>query len=122
MALYLSPQELIARVHLGKPVEQWLSHVHEADYTVIKWISLDGEEKQFGLTYFESFDEGEDGFYDVHEFSVINPEDEPFGVTHIFETVEAAVAFAVSNYGASAEKFAAFGMIAEEYRKHLLSK
>jgi hypothetical protein len=58
----------------------------------------------------------------VHEFSVINPEDEPFGVTHIFETVEAAVAFAVSNYGASAEKFVALGMIAEEYRKHILSK
>lgn len=107
---------------MGKPVEQWLSHVHKADYTVIKWIALNREEKQFGLTYFESFDEGEEDFYDVHEFSVIDPEDAPLGINHVFNTVEAAVAFAVQNYGASANRFVAFGMIAEEYRKHLLSK
>ncbi len=122
MALYLSPQELIARVHLGKEVEQWLSHYNEADYTVIRWISTAKEEGQFGVTYFESFDEGDEEFHDVHEFSVIDPEDEPYGTTHLFDSVEAAVAFAIENYGASAEKFVASGMIYQEYAKHLLKK
>jgi hypothetical protein len=122
MALYLSPQELIARVHLGKEVEQWLSHYNEADYTIIRWISVAKKEGQFGVTYFESFDEGDEEFYDVHEFSVIDPEDEPYGTTYLFDSVEATVAFAIENYGASAEQFVASGMIYQEYAKHLLKK
>ncbi|GAB2864386.1 hypothetical protein [Hymenobacter ruber] len=122
MALHLSLQELIARVHLGKQVEQWLSHYNEADYTVIRWISVAKEEGKFGVTYFESFDEGDEEFHDVHEFSVIDPEDEQYGTTHLFDSVEAAVAFAIENYGASAEKFVASGMIVEEYRAYLQEK
>ncbi|WP_143164215.1 hypothetical protein [Hymenobacter daecheongensis] len=122
MASYPSPQELIARVHLGKEVEQWLSHYNEADYTVIRWISVAKEEGQFGVTYFESFDEGDEEFHDVHEFSVIDPENEPCGTTHLFDSIEAVVAFAIENYGASAEKFVASGMIYQEYAKHLLKK
>lgn len=121
MALYLSPQELVARVHLGKPVEQWLSYTHEADYTVIKWIVIDKVETKYSTTYFESFDEGEESFHDVHEFSVVDPENEPFGITHIFNSVEAAVAFAIDTYGASPDKFVAFAMIAEEYAKYFRS-
>ncbi|MGI4885646.1 MAG: hypothetical protein ACRYFR_11865 [Janthinobacterium lividum] len=122
MALFLSPQELIARLHLGKEVEQWLSHYNEADYTVIRWISVAKEEGQFGVTYFKSFDEGDEEFHDVHEFSVIDAENEPFGTTHHFDSAKAAVAFATKNYGASPDKFVAFGMIGEEYKKYLLEK
>ncbi len=122
MTLYLSPQELLARVHMGKPVEQWLSHVREADYIIIKWIVIDREEEQFSLTYLESFDEGNEEFYDVHEFSVIDSEDAPDGIMHVFYTVETAVAFAIENYGASADKFIAFAMIEKEYQKYLLEK
>ena len=122
MALYLSPQELIARVHLGKQVEQWLSYFNEADYTVIKWISIAEEEGQFGVTHFESFDEGDADFHDVQEFSVVDPENEPYGITHLFDSVEAAVAFATESYGASVNKFVASGMIGEEYKKYLLKK
>ncbi|MFD1469378.1 hypothetical protein ACFQ48_14195 [Hymenobacter caeli] len=122
MTLYLTPQELLARVHIGKPVEQWLSYVREADYTVIKWIVIDHEENQFSLTYLESFDEGDEEFYDVHEFSVTDPEDEPYGTTHLFDSVEAAVTFAIENYGASADKFVAFAMIEKEYQKYLLER
>lgn len=122
MAFYLSPQELIARVHLGKQDEQWLSYFNEADYTVIKWISVAEEDGQFGVTYFESFDEGDEDFHDVHEFSVIDPKDEPYGTTHLFDSVEAAVAFATESYGASADRFVASGMIGKEYKKYLLEK
>ena len=122
MALYLSPQELIARVRLGKKAEQWLSCFNEADYTVIRWISVAKEEGQFDVTYFESFDEGDENFHDVHEFSVIDPDNEPYDITHLFDSVEAAVALAIENYGASAEKFVASGMIYQEYAKHLLNK
>lgn len=122
MALYLSPKELIARVHLGKQVEQWLSYFNEADYAVIRWLSIAEEDGQFGVTYFESFDEGDNDFHDVHAFSVIDPENEPHGTTYFFDSVEATVAFAVENFGASADRFIASGMIGEEYKKYLLEK
>lgn len=93
-----------------------------ADYTVIKWIVIDREDKQFGLTYLESFDEGDEDFHDVHEFSVIDPADEPHGTTHLFGSVEAAVASVIRNYGASANKFVAFAIIEKEYQKYLLKE
>ena len=122
MALHLSPQEVVARVHLGKQVEQWLSYYSETDYTIIRWISVAEEDGQFGVTYFESFDEGDEDFHDIHEFSVIDRENEPYGTTNLFDSVEAAVSFAAENYGASADRFVASGMIGEEYKKYLLEK
>lgn len=73
----------------------------------------------FAVTYFESFDEGDEGFHDIYEFSVLDPADFPDGVTHQFESIDAAVSFAVDTYSALADKFVAAGMIQEEYVKHL---
>ncbi|HEX8350367.1 MAG TPA: hypothetical protein VF598_10425 [Hymenobacter sp.] len=118
MVLYLSSLELIARVHLGKEVEQWLSYYHEADYVVIRWLVIGKDQGQFTVAYHESFDEGDAYFHDVHEFSALDPDED--GTTHMFDSVEEAVAFATENYGAAADKFVAGGMIQQEYTKHLL--
>jgi hypothetical protein len=123
MSLYLSRLEVLARVHQGKEVEQWLSYTQQADYSVIRWLSLHPERPQaYGLTYFESFDEGEDGNSDVREFSVLDPENDPYGTTHHFASVDEAVAFAVEHYGASADKFVAGGMLTVEYTQHAKSQ
>ncbi|WP_324674641.1 hypothetical protein [Hymenobacter sp. GOD-10R] len=116
MALYLSSLELVARVHLGKEVEQWLSYYREADYTVIRWLIIYKDESQFTVAYHESFDEGDEGFHDVYEFSALDPDDD---TTHSFDSVEEAVAFAIENYGAAADRFVAGGMIQEEYAKYV---
>ncbi|MBT9393694.1 hypothetical protein KLP40_11015 [Hymenobacter sp. NST-14] len=119
MSHYLAASELTARLHLGKEVEQWLSHEQEAEYTFIRWMVLSKNKNQFIVTYFESFDEGDEDFHDVHEFSVLDPEDAPYGVTHEFDSVEEALAFAVEAYGAAIDKFVTGGMIQNEYAKHL---
>jgi len=116
MAFYLSPLELVARVHLGKEVEQWLGHFEEADYTVIKWLYITKDaQHQYTVCYTESFDEGDEDWHNVAEFSLLDPDEE---VTDSFALVEEAVAFAVQTYGASAERFVSAGMLPTEYAKY----
>ncbi len=116
MALYLSSLELVARVHLGKEVEQWLGHFDEADYTVIKWLYITKDaQHQYTVCYAESFDEGDEDWHNVAEFSLLDPDEE---FTDSFASVEEAVAFAVQTYGASAERFVSGGMLPTEYASY----
>ena len=117
--MYLHASELAARVNLGKEAEQWLSYEIESEYNFIKWLVISKYNKQFTITYFESFDEGSSDFHDVHEFSVLDPEDAPYGITNEFKSLEDAVDFAVKTYGASANRFVAGGMIQNEYADYL---
>jgi len=119
MALYLSNLELVARVHLGKEVEQWLSYYRGADYTVIRWLVIYKDEGRFTIAYHESFDEGDEGSHDVYEFSTLDPDDD---ITHSFDSIEEAVACAIENYDAAADKFVAGGMIQEEYAKYRIAR
>jgi hypothetical protein len=118
MFTYLSVSELVARVHLRKDVEQWLSYTQETEYAYIRWLVIGRDKNLFSVIYHESFDEGNEDVYDVYEFSVLDPEDTPYGVSHEFNSIEDAVAFAIKTYGASADKFVAAGMIQEEYAKY----
>ncbi|AMR28510.1 hypothetical protein A0257_16360 [Hymenobacter psoromatis] len=120
MVLYLSPLELVARVHLGKEVEQWLGHSETADYAVIKWLYIAKKiQNQYTVSYMESFDEGDEEWHNVAEFSLLDPDEE---VTNSFTSVEEAVAFAVQTYGASAERFVPGGMLPTEYASYWHSK
>ncbi|SFQ83317.1 hypothetical protein [Hymenobacter arizonensis] len=120
MALYLSRLELQARLHLGKEAEQWLGHADEGEYTVIKWLYLAQEDRhQYSVTYMESFDEGDEDWQHVPEFSLLDPDAEE---NTAFDSVEEAVAYAVQTYGASPDRFVAGGMLAEEYARYWQSK
>ena len=120
MALYLSPLELQARVHAGKEVEQWLSHAEEGEYTVIKWLYLAQEaQDQYSVNYLESFDEGDEEWQNVPEFSLLDPDAEN---SIAFDSVKEAVAYAVQTYGASPDRFIPGGMLAEEYARYWQSK
>ena len=119
MAEYLMDEQIRARLRLGKSVEQWLGVVQEADYTILRWLSIDKEsDESYSVVYFESFDEGNEDFLDIYAFSLVDP-DEPFGVIHTFSSVADALEFAEATYKASPHKYTAAGMIQEEYRYYI---
>jgi hypothetical protein len=74
MSFYLTKPELLARVRLGKEIAQWLGHVDEADYTIIKWLTVGKTDSQYYVLYQESFDDGDEEFCDVIEFSPVDPD------------------------------------------------
>ncbi|WP_055562984.1 hypothetical protein [Hymenobacter sp. AT01-02] len=120
MALYLSRLELQARLHIGKEAEQWIGYTNEDDYTVIKWIYLAQEDRhQYSVNYVESFDEGDEHWQQVPEFSLLDPDAEESAV---FDSVEEAVNFAVHTYGASPDRFIPGGMLAAEYATYWQQK
>ena len=120
MALYLSRLELQARLHLGKGAEQWLGHTEADDYTAIQWLYLAQEDQcRYSVTYMESFDEGNEDWQQVSEFSLLDPDAEE---SMVFDSVEEAVAYAVQTYGALPDRFVPGSMLAEEYTRYWQSK
>lgn len=113
-------EQLKGNLSVGKAVEQWLSHESKEDYTVLKWLRIDKEkDSNYSVSYFECFDDGDDDFTDIYEFSSLDP-DEPY-VINSFNSVNEALDFAVNNYSASLERFVTDGMIQEEYVQYRLS-
>ena len=120
MATYLSRLELQARVHAGKEVEQWLVYVEEGEYTVLKWLYLTKEDQyQYSVNYLESFDDGDEGWQNVAEFSLLDPDAEQQA---LFDSVDEAITFAVGTYGASPDRFIPGGMLPGEYAKYWRGK
>lgn len=121
MAKYLTKEQLISLLRLGKSVEQWLSYEDKSEYTILKWLRIDKEKNStYSVAYRESFDEGNENFLDICEFSSLNP-DEPYGVINTFDSPEEVVDFSIINYNykASENKFMSAGMIQDEYRIYL---
>ena len=119
MAKHLPSEQLISLLRIGKPVEQWLNHEDKGKYTILKWLRIDKErDSTYSVAYCESFDEGNENFLDIYEFSLLNP-DEPYGVIDTFDSLEKVLDFSIRNYNASEEKFVSAGMIQDEYRVFL---
>ena len=119
---YLEIEQLKTSLRLGKTVEQWLGHIDEEDYTILKWLSLEPEPNgKYSVVYIESFDDGNADFIDVYEFSALDP-DEPFGVIETFSSLDEAITFSINEYGALEDKFVNSGMIQDEYLAYLNNK
>ena len=119
MKRYLTREQLKSNLLLGFAVEQWLSHYREDDYTIIRWLRIDKENDQnYTVAYFECFDEGNEDFLDIYEFSLLNP-DEPYGVLTQFNNSDDALSFSTTAYEASNGKYVSTGMIQEEYQDYL---
>lgn len=119
MSFYLTKPELLARVRLGKEIAQWLGHVDEADYTIIKWLTVGKTGSQYYVLYQESFDDGDEEFCDIVEFSPVDPD---ANEEASFDSAEDTVSFAIEQHGASIDKFVAGSMINEEYARYLKAK
>ncbi len=116
---YLQIDQLKTNLSLGKIVEQWIGHIIEKDYTVLKWIRIEKEnDGEFSVVYIECFDEGDEDFVDIYDFSEIDP-DVPYGVTNTFITIDRAIEFSIREYGAFINKFVNSGMIQDEYLAYL---
>lgn len=71
------------------------------------------------VLYQESFDDGDEEFCNIVEFSLVNPDaDEEIS----FDSAEDAVSFATEQHGASIDNFVAGSMIVEEYARYLETK
>ena len=119
---YLKIEQLKTNLSLGRSVEQLLPFEKRDDYVILKWLSIDKQrDLTYDTNYFECFDDGDEDFIDIVEFSYLNP-DEPF-ITNNFETIDEALDFVVNTYSASLEKFVTGGgMIAEDYKDYLKTR
>ena len=119
--MYLNKEELLTRLKLGKPVEQWIGTVDEDDYVILKWLSVEKDRNDgYCVSYFEVYDDGNEDYLDIYEFSALDP-DEPDGLTTSFPTPELALGHCILQYDCSYENFVSGGMIQKEYRKYQAS-
>lgn len=119
MARHLLEVQVRARLSLGKPIAQFLSAQQEADYTVVKWLSISGggDQKEYSVYYNEVIGEDDENELDIVEFTPLDPDECPY-ITE-FDTIAAALAFATVTYGASPHQYVAESMIGEEYAHYL---
>lgn len=119
MKNYLTEEQLESNLSLGIAVEQWLGTINEGDYIIIRWLRIDRErDRNYTVAYFECFDDGNEGFLDIYEFSRLNP-DELYGVLSEFDNFNDALNFAETSYESSNSRYVSAGMIQEEYSDYL---
>lgn len=118
MARHLSEVQARTRLSLGKSIGQFLSRQDEADYAIIKWLTIDqGDEKAYSIYYSEVIDEGPENYLDLVELTPADPDDSP--VVEDFDTIEEALAFAATAYGALPHKYVTESMVNDEYADYL---
>lgn len=122
MARHLLEVQAKTRLSLGKSIAQFLSAQQEADYTILKWLSISkgGDEKEYSVYYSEVIGEDDENELDIVEFTPLDPDEYPY-ITE-FDTVEEALAFATTAYGASVHEYVAESMIGEEYAHYLKAR
>lgn len=109
----------MTRLSLGRSVAQFLSAQSEADYTVLKWLSISkgGEEKAYSIYYSEVLSDEEESGLDLMALAPVDYDNDP--VITEFNTIEEALVFAAETYGALAHKYVAESAINEEYISYL---
>jgi hypothetical protein len=118
------PQQLLAvqaktRLSLGKSISQFLSRQNEADYAILKWLTINkgGDCKAYSLYYSEVLEEEPEGSLNIVELTPVDPDNSP--AINEFDTMEEALEFATVTYGASPQKYVAESMIDEQYASYL---
>jgi hypothetical protein len=107
------------RLSLGKSIAQFLSRQDEADYAVLKWLTISkgGDYKSYSIYYSEVIEEEEGGLLDIVELTPVDPDDSP--IINEFDAIEEALDFATATYGASRHKYVAESMVSEQYTSYL---
>lgn len=122
MNRYLHEQEARARLSLGKSIAQFLGYEVTPNYTVLKWLTLGrGDDNAFVVCYHETEDEGDENYLDIFSFAELD-EDEPYGVTTEFDTVEDVLSFARSSYEASDQRYVVESVLQDEYADYLRAR
>lgn len=104
----------------GKPVEQFLGGGLSEEHRTIRWLDIRPDGERFCLTYYEAIDEGSESLLDLYEFSYVSPDDDP--PEHFFDTIEEALRYGASAYGASDLRWVNQFVAQDEYADYLRSK
>lgn len=104
MARHLQAWELAVRLNAGKAIEQWLGARRVDGGRAIRWLRIHGTQ----LSVFDARDEGDGGFFDLYEFTVLRESHDAFGQS------DDALAAAV-RHGAHAERWVNEGVVQDEY-------
>jgi hypothetical protein len=148
MTRHLAPPLIRAALNLGTYLEQFLGGFVVNGLPAIRWIMLqkgaddddfdddedefeeddagededDGDEDAFILKYFEVYDEGDEQWADVYDFSPVSgdPDDDEPAARHRLATLEEALALAVERYGADPARFVNQTMIGHEYYDYVM--
>jgi len=118
---YLKKEQVRSSLKVGKAVEQWLGHFSEGNDTVLKWLRIYREKEEYNVMYIECYDQGNEDFIDVYDFTIIDP-DEPYGAITSFSSIDQAIEFSKNEYGSLDDRFVTNGLIQQEYLKYLKQK
>lgn len=111
---YITKSGIERSLAAGEAVEQWLGTGQEGGRTTIRWMRIDRHRTgRFSVSTFEVYDDGNENFIDIYEFSSTDPDAD--GNPTLFDDVEGALAFAAKNLHADIGRFVGAGLIQEEY-------
>jgi len=108
-----------ARLQAGEDVEQWLGPAKVGSGTVLRYVTLSLRGDACVVTLHEQHDIGDDEWLDVYAFTSYRDDgEEP---TAELSSAEKAVAYAVEQHGAAADRFAPSGAMKADYAAYLAS-
>ena len=116
MRRFLTLSEAESALNRGKQIEQFLGGYLAYGDPAIRYAVIRIDKDKFTATVYERFEPSQAGFYDVGEFASVLPDDDP--EDHVFDSLDQAISFLMSEYGASQEKFLNQGVVDAEYRDY----
>ncbi|HVG45053.1 MAG TPA: hypothetical protein VM890_10000 [Longimicrobium sp.] len=121
MTRYLAPPFLQSCIGRGRSVEQFLGGYMDGDERALRWVEIRPEPNGVALLLHQVYDEGDEGFLDVYEFTEVDDGTERDGpaAEHHLSTLEEALLLAGELYGADPDHFVNEGVIQDEYRDYL---
>lgn len=119
MSSFLAPSMIGARLRAGEEVEQWLGPAKVGSGIVLRFVTLSPRGDGHVVTLREHHDIGDDEWLDVYAFTSYRDDgEEP---TAELGSAEEAIAYAIAQHGASADRFVAAGGMKSEYAAYLAS-
>ena len=116
---YLTPDALERALSAGHDIEQWLGARIEGPWRILKWLSIEhGRDGTATLRISEVLDDGRPDFIDIYEFTPYDAEAED-GVTYQLHDARSALECAISQHGASLDRFVNQGLVQLEYADYL---
>ncbi len=82
----------------------------------IRYAIIRREDEKIVVTVYESLEPLHPNFYDVVEFSNVEPDTDP--EDQYFDTLEDAISFLIYDRGAAVDKFVNQGMVCDEYKDY----
>jgi hypothetical protein len=116
MRHYLTLPEVEVALNRGKQIEQFLGGYLAHGDPAIRYAIIRREDEKIVVTVYESLEPLHPNFYDVVEFSNVEPDTDP--EDQYFDTLEDAISFLIYDRGAAVDKFVNQGMVCDEYKDY----